>query len=234
MPFTTMKIANATIRNWMIAFTNMPTLSVAAPASCAALSVGNGPPRSVTNTFVKSTPPSKSPIGGIRMSFTSESTILPKAAPMTTPTARSMTLPRIANSLNSLSMVVPLWLVWWWGSAAEHPLDRLERVHVLLERVEILLDVADRRAELAGRAERAALLAGLLHDAFADVAHLRVRAPLRHAAADPSGGEDRDHGADASSSTDRRSSHQMSSFPSDAYTSAPNIGLGRMLAPEIG
>src|SRR5689334_11620783 len=39
------------------------------------------------------------------MSVTSESTILPKAAPMMTPTARSTTLPRNANFLNSWSMV---------------------------------------------------------------------------------------------------------------------------------
>src|SRR6185312_10931618 len=36
------------------------------------------------------------------MSLTSESTILPKAAPMITPTARSTTLPFIANFLNSV------------------------------------------------------------------------------------------------------------------------------------
>src|SRR5437868_8069502 len=38
-------------------------------------------------------------------SVTSESTILPKAAPMMTPIARSTTLPRIANFLNSWSIV---------------------------------------------------------------------------------------------------------------------------------
>ncbi len=37
----------------------------------------------------------------MEMSPTSEDTILPKAAPMMTPTARSTTLPFIANSLNS-------------------------------------------------------------------------------------------------------------------------------------
>src|SRR5690606_5624438 len=41
---------------------------------------------------------------GMRMSFTSEFVIFPNAAPMTTPTARSITLPRIAKVLNSLSM----------------------------------------------------------------------------------------------------------------------------------
>ena len=47
-------------------------------------------------------PPNSLPITGMTTSFTSEPTILPKAAPITTPTARSTTLPRIANSLNSV------------------------------------------------------------------------------------------------------------------------------------
>ncbi len=38
------------------------------------------------------------------MSSTNEEIIFPKAPPITTPTARSITFPRIANSLNSLSM----------------------------------------------------------------------------------------------------------------------------------
>src|SRR3569623_2040494 len=41
------------------------------------------------------------------MSATSDATMAPKAAPMTTPTARSMTLPRRANFLNSSSMSLP-------------------------------------------------------------------------------------------------------------------------------
>src|SRR3954452_19944314 len=41
---------------------------------------------------------------GMTMSTTAEFTIDPKAAPMMTPTARSMTLPLIANSRNSFSM----------------------------------------------------------------------------------------------------------------------------------
>ena len=44
------------------------------------------------------------PMIGIRMSLTIESMILPKAAPMMTPIARSTTLPRIANFLNSWSI----------------------------------------------------------------------------------------------------------------------------------
>src|SRR5215467_8745856 len=51
----------------------------------------------------KSICPSKRPMGGIITSSTSDETIFPKAAPMITPTARSTTLPRIANSLNSFN-----------------------------------------------------------------------------------------------------------------------------------
>src|SRR4249920_3345761 len=42
---------------------------------------------------------------GMMMSPTSEVTIAPKAAPMMTPTARSTTLPFMANSRNSFSML---------------------------------------------------------------------------------------------------------------------------------
>src|SRR5713101_6629525 len=44
---------------------------------------------------------------GMMMSPTSEVTMAPKAAPMMTPTARSTTLPFIANSRNSLSICSP-------------------------------------------------------------------------------------------------------------------------------
>ena len=46
------------------------------------------------------------PTIGMIMSFTNESTIFPKAAPIITPTARSITLPFIANALNSL--IIPI------------------------------------------------------------------------------------------------------------------------------
>src|SRR6185312_4243674 len=52
----------------------------------------------------KSTPPVTTPIGGMMMSSTSDLTMVEKAAPMMTPTAMSMTLPRSANSLNSFSI----------------------------------------------------------------------------------------------------------------------------------
>src|SRR5439155_14581008 len=41
---------------------------------------------------------------GMMMSATTELTIAPKAAPMMTPIARSTTLPRMANFLNSVSI----------------------------------------------------------------------------------------------------------------------------------
>src|SRR5271154_3387405 len=47
-------------------------------------------------------------MGGIMISSTSDETIFPNAAPITTPTARSITLPRIANSLNSFSIAFSL------------------------------------------------------------------------------------------------------------------------------
>src|SRR5689334_19127969 len=56
------------------------------------------------NLFEKSSPPVSKPIGGIRISFTSEVMMLPKAAPMMTPTARSIALPLTANSLNSFNI----------------------------------------------------------------------------------------------------------------------------------
>src|SRR6266446_479499 len=56
------------------------------------------------NRFEKSTWPRARPMGGITMSSTSDDTIFPKAAPIMIPTAMSSTLPRIANSLNSLSI----------------------------------------------------------------------------------------------------------------------------------
>src|SRR5436309_1487845 len=48
------------------------------------------------------------PTIGMMMSPTSEVTMPPKAAPMMTPTARSTTLPFIANSRNSFSTRNPL------------------------------------------------------------------------------------------------------------------------------
>src|SRR5688572_17656363 len=74
-----------------------------APAALASARVAYAPPPRGTNRLAKSAPPSARPIGGIRTSSTRELTILPKAVPRITATARSITLPRATNSLNSRS-----------------------------------------------------------------------------------------------------------------------------------
>src|SRR5260370_18052205 len=51
--------------------------------------------------FEKSTPPSASPMGGIKRSLVNAVTIFWNAAPTVNPTGRSITLPLIANCLNS-------------------------------------------------------------------------------------------------------------------------------------
>src|SRR5215471_8280979 len=62
-----------------------------------------GSPLITRKKLEKSAPPSARPMGGISTSLTSELTILVKAAPMITPTAKSTTLPRTANFLNSVN-----------------------------------------------------------------------------------------------------------------------------------
>ena len=49
----------------------------------------------------KSMPPVSMEMSGMMISLTTEFVILPNAPPMTTPTAMSMTLPRMAKALNS-------------------------------------------------------------------------------------------------------------------------------------
>src|ERR1700757_3458909 len=66
----------------------------------------SAPSFKTTNLFEKSSPPVAKPIGGMRISLTSDVTIPPKAAPMITPTARSMALPLTANSLNSFHILL--------------------------------------------------------------------------------------------------------------------------------
>jgi hypothetical protein len=63
------------------------------------------------NKFEKSTFPNSRPIGGMMTSSTRDLTMVPKAAPMMMPTAMSATLPHIANSLNSLNMIILLSLM---------------------------------------------------------------------------------------------------------------------------
>src|SRR5262245_59973737 len=131
------------------------------------------------------------------MSSTSDLTTPPNAAPMMTPMARSMALPLSANSLNSLSMAGPSsGSGKVFGSAARGPMlaaerrfDRLQRLEVLLETVDVGLDVGDRRAELRGRADRAAGPSRLLHRLVAELAELRLRGSLRERAAEEAGRE---------------------------------------------
>src|SRR5215470_10356389 len=61
------------------------------------------------------------PTIGMTRSSTTELTILPNAAPMMTPTARSMTLPLTANSLNSDMKLMGGLLV---GASAPQPRER--------------------------------------------------------------------------------------------------------------
>src|SRR5690554_5519413 len=72
------------------------------------------------------------PIGGMITLSTSEVTILPNAAPMTTPTARSTTLPRIANSRNSL--IMPIGVSLRCRMAAARPRALCDgRVHLAMQ-----------------------------------------------------------------------------------------------------
>ena len=94
------------LMNWMMVFRKAPywmaTISSTLVAGLSALST--------RFMWEKSTPLISRPIGGMTTSSTSPVTILPKAPPMMTPTARSTTLPRAMNSRNSLrmDMVSPL------------------------------------------------------------------------------------------------------------------------------
>src|SRR6185312_8040496 len=59
-----------------------------------------------TFMWEKSMPPVITPSGGMMMSLTSDETTLPNAAPMTTATARSTTLPRMMNALKSFAKLI--------------------------------------------------------------------------------------------------------------------------------
>src|SRR5688572_25817824 len=90
---TSRKTQNATMTKSTMAWTKGPYLTrTGSPLTFRPTSA----PRSLK--FVL---PIAMPKGGVRMSATSELTILPNAAPITTPTAMSNTLPRRAKALNS-------------------------------------------------------------------------------------------------------------------------------------
>ena len=99
---TRRKITNAIIRKSIVTAIKLPYVRIAAPTSVASSIVAYSPPSSATNFVAKSLPFVIRPIRGITRSLTTDVTIFWKAPPMITPTARSITLPRIAKSLNSL------------------------------------------------------------------------------------------------------------------------------------
>ena len=80
---------------------------MAAPAACASCNELKCCPLKFIYKLEKSTLPTNLPTIGIMISFTSEVTIFPKAPPITTPIAKSTTLPFIANSLNSFHIFFP-------------------------------------------------------------------------------------------------------------------------------
>jgi len=86
---------------------------VGAPAALAAVRDGCGVPVRLRKRLEKSTPPVSKPMGGISTSLTSEETIFPNAPPIMTPIAMSSTLPFMANSLNSFSIVPPHEDLWF-------------------------------------------------------------------------------------------------------------------------
>jgi len=85
-----------------------PPPVTASPTACTALEVMSRNFEISSRSCEKSVLPISAPIGGIRMAFTSDDTILPKAPPMITPTAMSITFPLRANSLNSLKNAINL------------------------------------------------------------------------------------------------------------------------------
>src|SRR5262252_6334748 len=94
---------------------------VATPAALAAAMVGNCCPPSAMKRFEKSVLPSKRPMGGMSTSATKEAT--------TPPTASSITLPRMMNSLNSFSMAPP------WTNLVGLPPEKCGHVQILLGRL---------------------------------------------------------------------------------------------------
>ena len=95
------KTEKLTIRNRIMALRKTPKFKVTAPAFWASASVASEGPFSVTKMLVKSMPPMRSPMIGVRMSFTKLFTTAVKATPMGMPTAGSTTLPRMMNARNS-------------------------------------------------------------------------------------------------------------------------------------
>src|SRR5882724_9380140 len=121
-------------------------------------------------------PPTMMPITGMTMSATSDEIILPKAAPMITPTARSTTLPLTANSRNSFSQPV-------MGSSASR-IRNFKDLQLLDARRGAQRDlVAFARLEKGARHRRNPRYAALLRIGLvdADDAHRALAAGAAHA-----------------------------------------------------
>lgn len=86
------KTTIARIKNAIAAFKKLPYINLL--------------PLSVKYRLEKSGVPPMAAISGVIISLTSEVTMAPKAAPMTTATAKSTTFPRRINCLKSFSMSV--------------------------------------------------------------------------------------------------------------------------------
>ncbi|MNL42119.1 hypothetical protein D3C87_1645570 [compost metagenome] len=95
--------------NLTTALMKRPILRVATPASLAAAIEGTATSlglESTMNRLEKSMPPMMRPMSGMKISSTIEETMAPKAAPMITPIARSIMLPLMAKSRNSLKTLI--------------------------------------------------------------------------------------------------------------------------------
>src|SRR5690349_9686338 len=89
--------AAATSRNAIKAFRKSPYLI--------------GVPLMVATIAEKSGLPTMAAISGVRMLVTNEVTTAPNAAPITTATARSSTLPLIMNCRKPLNILPPVWRI---------------------------------------------------------------------------------------------------------------------------
>src|SRR5260370_39697712 len=101
-------------------------------------------------------------MGGMITSSTNEVTIFPNAAPMITPTARSMTLPLTANSLNSFSIASSCYSGWSRDPPSPKLLDSFRTEFLIPQQVEhrrheitVLVD-----GEVDPQTRAAALLSG--------------------------------------------------------------------------
>ena len=92
----------ATVRKLPYASTGTPALRSSTRVSV----VPGGILASGRYQLLKSSRPNTILTTGMIRSVTTESTILPNAPPMITPTAKSITLPLTANSLNSLTIPI--------------------------------------------------------------------------------------------------------------------------------